>query len=88
MQLPGMSTDPVRVSLDVTWWPADDNFTYSHRLWARRYGESEWRMEGMVASGTPLTLLDLRERWPGLAAVTLRDLMEVVGHSDGVGPFD
>lgn len=50
MQLPGFCSEPVRVSLDVTWWPSDDMFSHSARLWIRDDESGSWRMEAMEAS--------------------------------------
>lgn len=60
MQLPGMSTEPVRVSLMVTWWPHDDSWSIARQGW-RRDPQGLWVLEEMATSGTPLnrsTLLD------------------------------
>lgn len=58
MQLPGMSTEPVRVSLEVTWWPHDDSWSLSRRGW-RRDSASFWQLEEMRTTGTPLNRDDL-----------------------------
>lgn len=53
MQLPGMSTEPVRVSLEVTWWPAAGDWSLARRAW-RRDPDSDWRIEEVATSGTGL----------------------------------
>lgn len=50
MQLPGFCSEPVRVSLDVTWWPNDDMFSHSARLWIRDDETGTWQMQAMEAS--------------------------------------
>lgn len=50
MQLPGFASEPVRVSLDITWWPTDDQFSHSARMWIRDDETGTWRMEAMEAS--------------------------------------
>lgn len=71
MQLPGISFDPVRLSLDVTWWPDEDSFSGSRRLWTRPHRGSEWIMEDMATSGSPIRLQALPDWW---AAATKRSL--------------
>lgn len=61
MQLPGMSTEPVRVSIEVTWWPHEDSWSISRRGW-RRGPSSLWELEQMECSGSPLTRSDLLEK--------------------------
>lgn len=51
MQLHGMASEPVRVSLDATWWPADDLYSHSARLWIRSDYSGTWEMQEMSASG-------------------------------------
>lgn len=50
MQLPGFASEPVRASLDVTWWPSEDYFTTSVRLWVRSDESGTWQMEYMEAN--------------------------------------
>jgi len=60
MQLPGMSTEPVRVAIEVTWWPHDDSWTLSRRGW-RRDRDGQWQLEEMATTATPLSRDEL---WP------------------------
>ncbi len=78
MQLPGMCTDPVRVSLDVTWFPDSSDFGVSRRLWTRPHRGGSWQLEDVATTGSPLTLVTLRERWPNLSDVTLGYFLELV----------
>lgn len=71
MQLPGMSYDPVRLSLDVTWWPDDDSFGLSRRLWTRPHRGDTWVLEDMATSGSPFGLCSLPERWSDATAIAL-----------------
>lgn len=58
MQLPGLSTEPVRVVLEVTWWPHDDSWSIGRRGW-RRDSASLWQLEEMRTSATPLARHEL-----------------------------
>ncbi len=58
MQLPGMATEPVRVSLEVTWWPHDDSWGIARRGW-RRDESNQWQLEEMSTSGSPLTRAEI-----------------------------
>lgn len=71
MQLPGMSYDPVRLSLDVTWWPDEDGFGVSRRLWTRPHRGDTWQLEDMATSGSLFRLVELPERWADSASVSL-----------------
>jgi len=86
MQLPGMSTDPVRLSVDVTWWPDSDTFSASRRLWTRPHRSSDWVLEDMATTGSPIGLVELADRWStitGDSLVFFRSLVE-----NAYGPFD
>ena len=85
MQLPGMSYDPVRLSLDMTWWPDEDTFSTSRRLWTRPYRGSTWVLEDMATSGSPIPLVSLRDRWTAAAGTSLDFFLELV-HTQG-DPF-
>ncbi len=63
MQLPGMSYDPVRLSSEVTWWPDDDTFGLSRKLWTRPHRGDVWQLEDMATSGSPIRLVELPDRW-------------------------
>lgn len=78
MQLPGMSYDPVRLSVDLTWWPDDDSFGVSRRLWTRPNRSSEWVLEDMATSGSPIRLVDLPDRWSGISSSAFLFFMELV----------
>lgn len=67
MQLPGMSTDPVRLTLDLTWWPPHDDFSMSRQLWTRPAHGDTWQLEDMATTASPVRLVELPHRW-GLAA--------------------
>lgn len=78
MQLPGMSYDPVRLSLDTTWWPDDGTFAVSRRLWTRPHRGSSWQLEDMATSGSPFRLVDLPDRWAASADVSLKFFLDLV----------
>jgi len=85
MQLPGMSYDPVRLSLDVTWWPDDDHFSFSRRLWTRPHRGDTWQLEDMATSGSPVSVLALPDRWAAASAEAIRYFTDLV-HTQG-DPF-
>lgn len=86
MQLPGMSYDPVRLSLDVTWWPDETHFSLSRRLWTRPHRGSSWVMEDMATSGSPISEHALPDRWAAASREAMRYFTELV-HTQR-GPFD
>lgn len=61
MQLPGMSTQPVRVTLEVTFFPHDGTWGIARRSF-RQDENHTWQMEEMATSGTPLTLSECSTR--------------------------
>lgn len=67
MQLPGMNFDPVRLSLDVTWWPDEDGFGLSRRLWTRPHRGDTWQLEDMATTGTLVRLDELQPRYTAAA---------------------
>ena len=71
MQLPGMSYDPVRLSLDLTWWPDEASFSVSRRLWTRPHRGDTWVLEDMATSGSPIALVSLRDRWAAASETSL-----------------
>lgn len=77
MQLPGMSTDPVRMSLDVTWWPPSDDFSISRRLWTRPGPTGDWQLEDMATSGSPIRLVELPARWADAQRVAFNSFREL-----------
>lgn len=78
MQFPGMCTDPVRLSLDVTWWPPSDDFSMSRRLWTRPGPGADWQLEDMATTGTPVSLVTLRDRWTDAARVAIVNFAALV----------
>lgn len=82
MQLPGMSYDPVRLSLDVTWWPDDDSFGFSRRLWTRPNRGDAWVLEDMATTGSPVRLVDLPDRWSESSDVAIGYFLNLV-HTQG-----
>lgn len=67
MQLPGMATDPVRVSQDITYDPVSNTWGISERQWRWYEPTSEWRLEALYTNGTPLNNHDAAARWLELA---------------------
>lgn len=78
MQLPGMSYDPVRLSVDLTWWPDDDSFGVSRRLWTRPNRGESWVLEDMATAGSPIRLVDLPDRWATVTHDSLGYFMNLV----------
>lgn len=78
MQFPGMHTDPVRLSLDLTWWPPEDDFSMSRQLWTRPTPGDSWQLEDMATTASPIRLVTLPERWSEASRVALRYFMELV----------
>lgn len=73
-----MSTDPVRLSLDLTWWPPADDFSMSRRLWTRPAGADSWQLEDMATTASPIRLVTLPERWRISSSTALGFFMELV----------
>lgn len=82
MQLPGMSYDPVRLSVDLTWWPDEDHFGVSRRLWTRPNRGESWVLEDMATSGSPIRLVELPARWTAVSETALGFFLELV-HTQG-----
>lgn len=82
MQLPGMSYDPVRLSVDLTWWPDQDTFSVSRRLWTRPNRGDAWVLEDMATSGSPIPLVSLRDRWTDVTASSFSFFTDLV-HTQG-----
>lgn len=80
MQLPGMSYDPVRLSLDVTWWPDEASFGVSRRLWTRPYRGSTWVLEDMATSASPISVQALPDRWAEASRLSLDFFQTLVQH--------
>lgn len=85
MQLPGMSTDPVRVSLDLTWWPVDGTFSMSRRLWVRPAYSDTWQLEDVATSGSPVTRETVEARWSDASRVAMTFFLDL---ADRERPFD
>ena len=86
MQLPGMSTEPVRVSIEVTFWPHDDSWSLARRSW-RRSRDGDWRLEEMSTTGTALprhVCMDLLEAAVAQLATEMIESEDPFGDS---GPF-
>jgi len=71
MQFPGMSTDPVRLQLELTWWPPEDDFSISRKLWTRPHNGDTWQLEDMATTGSPVRLVTLPGRWSDASRVAL-----------------
>ena len=78
MQLPGMSYDPVRLSSDVTWWPDDESFSLSRRLWTRPYRGSTWQLEDLATTGSPVLERELEDRWAGATSDAMKYFLQLV----------
>lgn len=75
MQFPGMSTEPVRVALEVTWWPSSGDWSLARRDW-RRDSASLWQLEGMCCSGTPLSRSELIAQLIAALSVLETEILE------------
>ena len=82
MQLPGLATDPVRLSLDLTWDPVDCSFSMSRRIWTRPTQSDTWVLEDMACSGTPIRAQALPARWAAASQTALEYLNELVESQD------
>jgi hypothetical protein len=78
VQLPGMSTDPVRLSVDLTWWASDDDFSMSRRLWTRPASGNTWQLEDMATTASPIRLVTLPGRWRTVTDDSLRFFTDLV----------
>lgn len=86
MQLPGMSTEPVRVQLEVTWWPHDNTWSISRQGW-RRGPDHQWDLEEMSVSGSPLTLPEAQIRFEQAAANLSAEMSESTDPFSEIGAF-
>jgi len=86
MQLPGMATDPVRVSTDLTWWPEDDTYGVSLRVWLQDRRTGQWVLQEMRTTGTPLKPNDHHAEWRR-AYDRARTFMESLRASHNFDPF-
>lgn len=87
MQLPGMSTDPVRVRLEVTWWPEENDFSLSRSVWTRPDRQDAWQMEGLEVSGSPIRPDGLAERWTHANVAVLDFMWRLQEDHRMSGPF-
>lgn len=78
MQFPGMTTDPVRVTLEVTFDPSCGEWSLARREF-RRDAHYGWRLESMATNGTPLTRGQLSVR----LEQAVRELHEAVADPSG-----
>jgi hypothetical protein len=81
-----MNTDPVRLSVDLTWWPGDATFSMSRRLWTRPGPASDWQLEDMATSGSPIAPHELEDRFCEVVLVALQYFTVLTG-VELVGPF-
>lgn len=82
MQLPGLSYDPVRLSVDLTWWPDSGDFSVSRRLWTLPNRGSTWVLEDVATSGSPIGLVDLPDRWADVSQSSFEYFAQLV-HTQG-----
>lgn len=87
MQLPGMSTDPVRVRLEVTWWPESGDFSLARSVWSRPTSTDTWQLEGMEVSGSPIRLDGLAGRWAAASDGALAIVTQLDAEHRAAGPF-
>ncbi len=87
MQFPGMSTDPVRVRLEVTWWPESGDFSLARMVWTRPTASDVWQMEGMEVSGSPIRLVSLPDRWATASDSALAYVTNLHREHEAAGPF-
>lgn len=71
MQLPGMATDPVRLSTDATWYPHDDTYGASLRIWIQDPRTGQWVLQEMRTTGTPITYQQMRDQVKAAAGRTV-----------------
>lgn len=78
MQLPGMSTDPVRLEVQLTWWPPADDFSMSRHLWTRPASSDSWQLEDMATTASPIRLVELPGRWHDVQRSALVYFMQMI----------
>jgi hypothetical protein len=81
-----MSTQPVRVALEVTWHPADDSWSLARRAW-RRDSADQWQLEEVATSGTPLRRSDLVVRLEQAVHVLISEVEQSEDPFGDAGPF-
>lgn len=86
MQLPGMATDPVRITSDATWWPEDDTYGVSLRVWLQDRRTGQWVLQEMRTTGTPLTPQRYRDELRAAHSRQL-DFMESLRATHNFDPF-
>jgi hypothetical protein len=74
-----MQTEPVRVSVDITWWPEEADYSCSIRVLRRDDRSGQWMLEEMRTSASPSSLDGVME--------TLADNLEDVARWFRRGPF-
>ena len=87
MQFPGMCTDPVRVRLEVTWWPESGDFSLARTVWSRPTTSDVWQMEGMEVSGSPIRREALGDRWAVASDGSLALVLGLDAEHRAAGPF-
>lgn len=87
MQFPGMSTEPVRVRVEVTWWPETGDFSLNRSVWTRPDGRDAWQMEGLEVSGSPIRLSSLSDRWTVAVDGALAFVTALDAEHRAAGPF-
>lgn len=86
MQLPGMATEPIRVSIDLTYDPSRNDWSISERQWRFYSPTAEWRIEALYTSGTPLSNHTAAARFLELARNVARST-QTLAHPWSEEPF-
>lgn len=86
MQFPGMSTEPVRVSIEVTFWPHDNTWSIARRQW-RRDHVGNWQAEALYTSGTPLPRHTATDLLDAAASQLASEMIESDDPFGDSGPF-
>lgn len=86
VQLPGMSTEPVRVAIEVTWWPATNDWSISRSGW-RRDADNRWQIEQIATSATPLSRHEVCARLWEAASQLVAEVEETDDPFSNAGAF-
>lgn len=86
MQLPGMSTQPVRVSIEITWHPYDGTWSIARRAW-RMHPDHGWQLEEMATSGTPLNVSELITKLEAAVSNLVVEIADADEPFGDIGPF-